>query len=314
MYKQIWERICSARYIVIVSHIFPDGDTLGSSIALYEALKALGKKVVLFNATCEHLPKEFAFLKSYVKINSKLPKEFDMMISCDCPNFHKLGIETVKRDFTLINLDHHESNTFFGDMNLIEDSFSSTGLVIYKLLVENNVNINKDCANALYSSIADDTGFFRYGNLDRACFEAVAHLIACGVNAQFISTRINSQVSLAKMRLRAYMYTNFILHDNAKIASIVFTSDVIKQCGVKRSETKNIVSELRDLATVELAIMFLEQEGYWKISLRSSGNINVSEIAQSFGGGGHKSAAGFEVAQDHCVQNILEKIIKRVKE
>lgn len=314
MYKQIWERICNARYIVIVSHIFPDGDTLGSSIALYEALKMLGKKVVLFNATCEHLPKEFSFLKAYGKINSKLPKEFDVMISCDCPNAHKLGFEQDEKNYTLLNLDHHESSTLFGDMNLIESSFSSTGLVIYKLLKENGVNINKECANALYSSIAYDTGFFRYGNLDKECFEAVAHLVACGVDAQFISSCVNSQVSLAKMRLRAYMYNNFVLHNNAKIASIVFPSDVIKQCGVKRSETKNIVSELRDLATVQLAIMFLEQEGYWKISLRSSGSINVSEIAQSFGGGGHKCAAGFDLSHEYCAQDILEEIIKRVKE
>jgi len=311
MYKQIWERICSARYIVIVSHMFPDGDTLGSSIALYESLKNIGKRVVLFNATMEHLPHEFSFLNAFNKISDKLPKEFDTVISCDCPNIKKLGLQT-QQEYTLINLDHHESNTRFGDFNLIEGSFSSAGLVIYKLLRQNEVVITKECAKALYTSIADDTGFFRYGNLDKECFEAAAYLTQCGIKPEEISSKVNSSVSLAKIRLRAYMLNNFVLHENATIASIIFTKDIIKQCGTQRSETKNIVSELRDLATVQLAIMILEQEGYLKVSLRSNGSINVSQIAQYFGGGGHKSAAGFDV-KEGCVQEILEKIIRESK-
>lgn len=311
MYKQAWEKINNAHYIVIVSHVYPDGDTLGSSLGLFQALKSIGKKAVLFNATTVELPKEFSFLDSFEKINSKLPKRFDLLITCDCPSFDKTGIECEGVD--IINIDHHGTNTLFGDINLVEANFSSTGLVVHKLLTHNECQINFLCAEALYTSIADDTGFFRYGNLDAQCFKIVSSLVEYGVNPGKISNHINSHVSLAKIRLRAYMLNNFDLHVNGTIASIIFEEQILKQCGVRRSDTKNIVSELRDLATVELAIMIMEQKGFIKVSLRSSGKIDVSSIAEEFGGGGHKSAAGFDVEiQD--MNELLEKLIKISKQ
>lgn len=312
MYTKAWEMISNAHYIVIASHVYPDGDTIGSSLGLFEALKSIGKKAVLFNATAQELPKEFSFLNSFRMINSKLPKKYDLLITCDCPSFDKVGID-FDENIPIINIDHHGTNTLFGKINLIEANFSATGLVVHKLLKENRQETNNLCAEALYTSIADDTGFFRYGNLDSNCFSTVASLVACGVNPSEISNCVNSHVSLAKMRLRAYMLSNFDLHVDATIASIIFDTKTLKQCGVKRSDTKNIVSELRDLATVEMAIMILEQDSFLKVSLRSSGKIDVSTIAQEFGGGGHKSAAGFDVAKQDM--NILvEKLITTSKQ
>lgn len=310
MYEKAWKSILEARYIVIASHMYPDGDTLGSSFALYYTLKKMGKKVKLYNATCNDLPKEFSFLKDFSKVNSKLPLEFDLLITCDSSSLNKIGLQ--KGNFQILNIDHHKSNNGFGDINVIEEDFSSTGLVVYQLLEKNGVTITKDCAIALYSSIADDTGFFRYGNIDKNCFDVAGKLVSYGVNPKEVSNAINSQVSLAKIRLRAYMLNNFILHNDAQIASIVITKEVLKATGAKRSDTKNIISELRDLATVKVAIMLLEQDDFIKVSLRSDGEIDVSLIAMDFNGGGHKSAAGFDVT-DVKATELLKELINRLE-
>lgn len=293
MYKKAWTKIINARYIVIVSHIHPDGDTIGSTLALFNVLKELGKKVALFNGTKDELPREFGFVKGYSKIQGKLPKFFDLLVCCDSASFDRLGVQ--QGNYEIVNIDHHKSNTDFGDINVVKSDVSSAGMVVFKLLKANDIFISKATATALYTSIADDTGFFRYGNIDSDTFESAAELIKAGAEPKFIANEVNSSVSLAKTRLLAYMLSNFTLHVNATVASIVIDKDTLEATGAKRSDTKNIISMLRSIANVKVALMVLAQDGYCKISLRSDGDRDVSKISNLYNGGGHKGAAGFEV-------------------
>lgn len=293
MYKKAWDKIINARYIAIVSHIHPDGDTVGSTLALYNVLKELGKKVALFNATKDELPREFGFLDGYSKIQGKLPKFFDLLVSCDSASFDRLGVS--QGDYEIINIDHHKSNTNFGDINVIDSEASSAGMVVFNLLKANDVFISKKTATALYTSIADDTGFFRYGNIDSVTFKNVEELVKAGAKPKLIANEVKSSVSLAKTRLIAYMLSNFSLHKDATIASIVIDIDTLESTGAKRSDTKNIISMLRDISNVKVALMVLSQDDYCKVSLRSDGDMDVSKISAIYNGGGHKTAAGFEV-------------------
>jgi len=293
MYKKAWDKITNARYIVIVSHIHPDGDTIGSTLALYNVLKEQGKKVALFNATCDELPREFRFLDGFFKIQKKLPKFFDLLVSCDSASFDRLGVQ--KNDFEIVNIDHHKSNTNYGDINIVQGEASSAGVVLYRLLKANNIKISKKTAIALYTSVADDTGFFRYGGIDADTFKTASELIACGADPKMIANEVKSNVSLAKTRLIAYMLSNFELHYDATVVSVVFDRAVLESTGAKRSDTKNIISILRDIANVKVALMVLEVGDGCKISLRSDGDIDVSKISVMYDGGGHKGAAGFVV-------------------
>jgi len=310
MYKEAWDKIINARYIVLVSHIHPDGDTIGSTLALYNVLKELGKKVALFNATANELPREFRFLDGFSKIQGKLPKFFDLLVSCDSASFDRLGVK--KGEYEIVNLDHHKSNTRFGDINIVLEDASSAGIVIYKLLKENNISISKKTATALYASIADDTGFFRYGNIGAGTFEITSELVKCGANPKRIANGVKSNVSLAKTRLIAFMLNNFELHENATIASVVIDGTTLEKTGAKRSDTKNIISILRDIANVKVALMVLEQDGYCKISLRSDEEMDVSRISALFKGGGHKGAAGFEV-KSRDTEGTCKEILKELK-
>lgn len=310
MYKQAWDKILDAKSIVIVSHIHPDGDTLGSSLGLYSVLKELGKRVSLYNATKDELPREFDFLEGYSKIQDKLPKFFDLIISCDSASSDRIRIQ--KDGNFLINIDHHKSNTNFGDIDVVLPEASSAGMVVYKLLKANNIKISKKSATALYTSIAEDTDFFRYGGIDATTFDAAADLVRCGADPEYISGKVKSRKSLAKTRLIAYMLSNFSLHVDGLVASIIFDKKILEKTGAKKSDTKNIVSMLRDIVNVKVSIMILEEENSCKISLRSDGDIDVSNISAIYGGGGHKGAAGFSV-QSTDLSAIRKEIVDRIQ-
>ena len=310
MYKEVWEKIMNAKSIVLVSHIHPDGDTLGSSLGLYSVLKGLGKRVSLFNATKNELPREFDFLEGYSKIQNKFPKFFDLIIGCDSASIDRLGIE--KTSCTLINIDHHKSNTNFGDYNIVIPTASSAGMVVYKFLKSNNIKIPKVSAVALYTSIVEDTNFFRYGGVDASTLDAASDLLKCGANPELIAKKIRSRQSLAKTRLIAYMLSSFRLHVNGTVASIVFSKKILEETGARRSDTKNIVSMLRDIVNVKVSFMFLEEKNSFKVSLRSDGDIDVSNIALNYNGGGHQGAAGFNIEKS-SLETIQKNVIERIK-
>ncbi len=310
MYIDAYKMMMDAKHIVLVSHIDPDGDTLGSVLALYDTLKRAGKKVSLFNATKE-LPRIFDFLPNIQKIHNKLPKFYDLVVSCDCGSFDRLGIE--KGSYKLINIDHHLSNELFGDINIVDQNSASAGMVVYDFLTKNSIKISKDCATCIYTTIVEDTGFFSYSHLDSSTFECVADLVSLGVDAKKVAMLLKSRVSLAKSRLLGFVLNNFDLFFDAQVALVYIDSETLVKTGAKRYDTKNIVTVLRDIITVKVSIMILEQKnGDYKVSLRSKDDIDVSTISKFFGGGGHKNSAGFEVEQMD-LEKLKEKILKQLR-
>lgn len=309
MYQEAWQRMLAAEHIVLVSHVHPDGDTLGSTLALYAVLIDAGKKVTHYNAT-KALPQTYDFLPGFSKIKNTLPKQFDVVISCDCSTFARLKIP--EGDYTLINIDHHITNTYFGAYNLVVDRFTSAGMVVYELLKANHVEITQACAICLYTAIADDTGFFLYGDIDELTFSIVAQLVKCGANPKEIASKVKRREPLSKIRLYAYILTHFELHENGTIATVIIDKEALLATGASRNDTKNIINILRTMVNVTIAMMILEeQEGGYKISLRSK-DINVAQIALEYQGGGHKTAAGFEVPP--CDPNALcDEIVEKIK-
>jgi len=311
MYQKTWKYIINSKHILLVSHVNPDGDTLGSVLAMYDALKRSGKKVSLYNGTKE-LPHIYDFLPNINRIKYTIPKYFDLVISCDCGSFDRLRID--KGDYTLINIDHHLSNKNFGDINVVDVASASAGMVVYKLLVKNHIRISKDCAVCLYVSLVEDTGFFSYSNVNEKTFEDASNLVKLGANPTKIASLLKSRLSLAKVRLLGYMLNDFELYFEAKIAFVYICNEVLQKTGAKRYDTKNIINTLRDIVNVQVAVMVLEEKnGGFKVSIRSKNEIDISYITKEFGGGGHKNAAGFEVASSDF-NNLKEKILKKIED
>lgn len=310
MYKKAWSKIVNAKHVLLVSHANPDGDTLGSVLALYDVIKRLNRKVSLYNFTKE-LPNKFDFLPNIDKIKNRVPNFFDLVVSCDCGSFDRLKID--RGDYVLINIDHHFTNQNFGDINIVDIQRVSAGMVVYDLLVQNRVKISKQSATCLYTTVVEDSGFFSYSNLTQKTFEDVASLVEFGANPTQIAAFLKSRNSLAKMRLLGFVLSNFELYFEAKVAFVYISTQILLSTGAKRFDTKNIINILRDMVNVRVAVMILEEKsGSFKISLRSKDDFDVTPLANYFDGGGHKNAAGFEVGHGD-LKEVKDKILKKLR-
>lgn len=308
MHDQVWKLINESHYITLISHINPDGDTLGSALSFYPSLKQMGKNVSVVNITKE-IPNKYDFLPNFKKIKSSLPEKCELLISFDCGSLDRLGIE--KGDFKIINIDHHKSNTFYGDINIVDATKASCTLLAYEIL-ELHHTLTKNEAVCIYTGLAEDTGFFTHSNTDLLAFESASKLISKGINPTEISQNLKMRNSLAKTRLTALFINSIELLNDATIAVGTISQEDLKKTGALKSDSEHLVDILRNLATVELAIMVLEEkDGTFKISLRSKKHLDVSTIAQSFGGGGHKRASGFESSEAET-KTIIKKIIHKV--
>jgi phosphoesterase RecJ-like protein len=307
LHSQVWELIKNSHYITLISHINPDGDTLGGALSFYPWLKKMGKNVSVVNSTKE-LSNKYDFLPNFKKIKNSMPPKCDLLISFDCGSFDRLGIE--KDNFKIINIDHHKTNTLYGDINIVDSSRASATLLALEIL-ESNHPLTKDEAVCIYTGLVEDTGFFSFTNTDHKAFEAASKLISVGIKPAQISQNLKMRNSLAKTRLTALFINSIELLHDAEVAVGTITQEDFIKTGAIKSDSDHLVDVLRNLATVELAIMILENKNSeYKISLRSKNRIDVSTIAQSFGGGGHNRAAGFELLKTDLA-TIIEQIIQK---
>lgn len=308
MYQQAWQLIEQSHYITLISHINPDGDALGSSLSLFPILKDMGKKVTIVNVTSP-LPIRYDFLPNFDRIKTEMPQKADLLISFDCGSFDRLGIE--RPDAPMINIDHHITNTHYGDINLVDEHLPSTSSVVLKLLHENGIPLRRDVATCIYTALVEDTGFFSYENVDAHTFEIASELIGAKADPSWIARNLKERNSLAKLRITAVTINKLQLVYQAMIGYATLTLDDFARTGALRSDSDDCVDLIRSLATVEVAILLIEEERGYKVSLRSKGKVDVSEIALAFGGGGHKRAAGFTVASkdtEQIIQNIITKV------
>lgn len=310
MYKKAFELIEKSNNIVILSHIDPDADALGSALGLYPILKSMKKNVSVVNYTKE-LARNLNFLPNFEKVKNELPKKIDLIITCDTGSVDRLGFEFSNVE--VLNIDHHKSNTNYGTINVIEPDFPSTSAVIYKLLMENGVKIDSDSAMCLYTALVDDTGFFKYESTNEETFEVAKNLTAFGANPHYVAKMLTERDSLARLRLTSLVLNTLDLTLDGKVAKVILTKEMLKETGATKSDSEKIVNMVRALASVEVSIFLKEEEKGIKVSLRSKNYVDVSEIATGFGGGGHKRASGFSY-NSKDFDFLYKEIVDRLKE
>jgi phosphoesterase RecJ-like protein len=291
----------------LLMHKRPDGDTIGSALALYEVLKDMGKsvEVVSFDG---NLSNRFAFLKSFNKIKKRIDFDNSLIVTLDCADINRTGFDLTNKD--IVNIDHHKSNTNFGILNIVSIDVSTT-VVLYRLLKE-GFNISKDAAEALYCGLLTDSINFTTSLVSRDTFLVAKELLEYGLDINYISNYINKHQSLAHIRAKAKAINNLELLLDARLAITTLDTQDIKETGVKISDIDGIIDEFIALATVEIAILLTNFDGIIKASIRSK-NEDISTIAQHFGGGGHKNASGFEV-KNGKIENIKLDIIEYIKD
>ncbi len=311
--NKILERIESAKHIVVISHIDPNADSISSASAFYTYLLRLHKKISFFCVTKE-INQNLSFLPWFEKIRSSFPSSADLAIALNCGDKSRIGV-AIECD--LINIDHHSNNDKYGDFSLVDNSCISTTQVLFNFFKENNISINKKMATALYAGILDETFGFMDESTDGTVFAMISELIACGAEYKLCNDFIMKRISLGAFRLKAIMYKNMHLENEAKIAVFCVSDDDMKSSGALGEDCESVLKEALFLPSVEVALL-LKQNSDLSIrgSLRSTLDVDVLKIASSFDGDGDTHRAGFNIKApltlDDAKKKVLEIIYKEM--
>lgn len=292
---------------MVASHIQPDGDALGSQLAMGLALLALKKNITFYNET--PTPKMYQFLPAINRIDHRLDDvdSYDTAVILDCGDLQRIGekADLIRRIPTIINIDHHLTNTHFGHLQMVDPSACATTEIVHRILKSMAVSITKAMAFAIYTGIMTDTGSFRFSNTNREAFGICEEMVALGVDPNLVANHVYITYSLSRIKLLNLVLESIEVSENGKLSIMSLTQEMLEKTGTKPEDIGRLINYARHIEDVRVAALIFESkngtsnipkgQGHFHISLRSDGTVDVAEIAAGYGGGGHISAAGFNI-------------------
>ena len=300
-----------AERLLVCGHVMPDGDSLGSVLALGITLENMGKKVTM--AGPDPAPAIYDFLPGLEKYRVGLPPEggFDTFVVLDCSVPERLGHgyrELLSGEMEVIILDHHASSASFGKYRYVDPAASAVGEIIYDLIFEMGLEITRDVAVCLYTAIITDTGSFQYDSTTPGTLRRVANLMEIGVPAAQVNIRIYEEKPIAVFQLLCSALSTLTASPCGRVSWMTVTRETLKNCGAEDEHTEGLVNYTKSIRGVEVGMLFREVEGgCYKISFRSKDIVDVNRLAALFGGGGHFHASGCTVRGD--LDEIKEKVV-----
>jgi phosphoesterase RecJ-like protein len=311
---RIIENIRESNTFCIVGHIRPDGDCVGSQLGLTLALKNEGKKVWCWNE--DDIPQKYEFLDASRTIEKpKRGMKFDCVIATDAASFERLGTvgPCVTDRKLFINIDHHQSNTRYADLNWVSPKEPSTGELIFKLLNAAKWPITKPIADCLFTAVSTDTGSFQYSTTRPSTYHVAGELVRRGADLAKICDEVYQSYPLSRARLLRHVYSHFRLTHQNQIAYFWLKKADFVRTGADSQDSEGLIDHIRAIAPVIVACVFeeIEPELTRICILSKSEKINVNEIAAQFGGGGHSAAAGARIPGKPL--SVQRKVIAAVK-
>jgi len=315
--KKVLKKIKKQNKFIVSAHVNLEGDALGAELALARLLRKIGKKVWVVNA--DAAPQIYGFLpeiKSIINSKKRIP-DYDVLIAVDCCDETRLGnaSKLIRQDKVIINIDHHKSNNRFADINWVDTKASSASEMVYEMYKGLNVKIDKISAMQLYVGILTDTGSFRYSNTNVQTHRIAAELLSKNLSANKIYQQIYESNPLELIRIVSNILSEFRTDKSNKVAWVKIKSDILNKLNSRIDIADNIFDFLRSIKGIEVAMIFKQLNSkLTKISFRSRGKIDVAKLAESFGGGGHRTASGCSVekgikAAESLVLKKLKKLI-----
>ena len=298
-----------AQKIGVFAHVSPDGDAIGSGLGLYLGLKQLKKEVEVVFDDCSS---SFDFLPAREVVKKEGDKEgYDLAIALDCASRARLfdPVGSFDKSKVKISIDHHASNTFFADYNYVENHSPAVCKTLIKIFKRLNISIDLEIGTCFMAGIITDSGGFRYSDVDDETFEFAAQMLDVGVNISDIYYRTFDLKTKAQFELSTIATSRLKFYAKDRIALTYITMEDIKKTKSQLGDHEGIVSVGRNIEGVEVSIFLREDDdGTYKVSLRSNNNVKVSEIAEVFGGGGHDRASGCTI--DLPLEEAIKKLVK----
>jgi bifunctional oligoribonuclease and PAP phosphatase NrnA len=316
--KELCDGLKQKQSFLLASHVIPEGDAIGSILAMESLLRRLGKKTMII---CEDsFPERLSMLpQDRWNVASKVTNapKFDALVVADCPTLERVGAvqKFLTPDTKIFNIDHHVSNVKFGHYNYIQSTAAACGEVIYEIFQQMGVSINQEEAAALYVSINTDTGSFKYSNTTVKSHQITAELIQTGIDIEQINHALHATYSLEKIQLYSILLGKIQRTPDGLIAWAGLTKGNLKETGSSYEDAEGFIDFLRYMKEVRFSFFMIEmdgqQQGNIRVSFRSMGDYDVSPLAVHFGGGGHKKAAGCVIKGD--LKEVTEKILAEIK-
>ncbi|MHB8792890.1 MAG: DHH family phosphoesterase [Thermoleophilia bacterium] len=316
--------------VLITCHVKPDGDAIGSLLAMHEAMLSLGADSLMYLADENPVAPEYEWLPGVGEVVFGVPPKDHAsrtLITVDCGNAERIGNdELVVSSSRIINIDHHGDNTRFGKLNLVVSGASSTAEILYFVIRKMGVEITREIAEALYTGVLVDSGRFQYSSASATTFRVAADLISRGVDHTMIFRKVYETVPLAKSRLLCRLLTNMTIACEGRLAVGLLDQEDFESSGAGNGHTEGLVDNLRAIDGVQVAALIYarpsgslepghqEEPGktLYRVSLRSSSEeLDVQKIAGAKGGGGHKQAAGY-TAEGESSQEIIAYLVESV--
>lgn len=313
-FLKIKERIMESRNILITSHVNPDGDAIGSGLALMKGIEKLNKNCNVRFVLQDKTPDRIKFLKLEKRAEIYNPQEkyiFDLAVCVDSATLERTGtVKELIENCEKINIDHHISNPCYGQLNYVED-ISSTSEVVYKFLKFTETEIDIDMAEALYTGLVNDTGNFKHSNATEKTFQMAGDLVSIGVdNSKVVREFLNTK-SMAAIKLLGQAMYEMKFDEEKKLVYFFLSYKDMQKVNGRKEDTEEIVETLVSYEKAEVSLFLREDKpGVIKGSMRSKYDVNVNEIASIFGGGGHIKASGFTSTLPH--EEIIKKVLEKL--
>lgn len=315
--NRIMEIVCNSSNIAVTSHVNPDGDSIGSILALGLALRQKFKNVDIF--ITDPLPSRYAFLpkseliQNYEDVKNK---NFDSIFILDCGDEKRLGngIEAMKKSKNIVNIDHHISNTEFGDINIIDINSSSTCEMVYSIISDMGLAIDQEIATCIYTGIVTDSGNFMYDNATDQTHLIAAKLIKSKINKNEIMYNLYQKKSVNTLRFLGYSLTNMELELGGRLALFKITAELLDKFGISHDDIESVANYGRDIDGVDISVTLREaNDSKVKLSFRSKhDDVDVRALAEIFNGGGHKKASGATL--DTSIDEAMALVIENAKQ
>ncbi len=297
------EMLRRGQRFLLTSHANPDGDAIGSTVAAARLLRQLGKAGTVWLR--DPVPRIYRAVPGSERIHvgeeppASFPGLFDAAIVMECPSTDRTGLEEALAELPLANIDHHLGNELYGQVNWVDTAAPAVGEMVFRLARRMKLAIDRDAANALYLTLVTDTGGFRFSNTTAAAFDAAAELVREGAAPETISKWLYESQPESVLRLVGEVLRTLELHAEKRVATVWLTREMVERAGAEPGDSEGLIDYPRSIAGVEAVAMFRQlDDGGYKVSLRSRGEVNVERIARGLGGGGHRNAAGFSSTEE----------------
>lgn len=314
---QIIHQLKNSRRVLIASHVNPDGDAVGSLIAMGALLDAMNIQNVMYNES--PIPAVYRFLPSVDRIQRQVDTtvDFDTAVVLDCGSMERIGKAHAMLSGipVIVNIDHHTTNARFGNHQYIDPAACATAELVYRLIKKMSVAFNTVMATTIFTGIVTDTGSFRFSNTNQAAFSICNEMVQLGVAPYQVAKHLYGTYSLGRIKLLNLALDSIEISRNGKLSIMTLTQEMLKDTGTHPEDADGLINYARRIEDVKVAALIQEQSNGHKpssaaklfhVSLRSNGTVDVAAIAARYGGGGHSSAAGFTI--ESTIGEIKERI------